>query len=70
MSALEPLYMHRENRDKAWKAAGMPGRRTTYRNQLLHPQYVEDFIGTEKEDTGLGNTVYKTRFAVLYTWRH
>lgn len=67
-------FMNRANRDAAWKAAGGKNsglRRTSIRNQLLHPMYVEDY---EKEtgvlltaaDRGLGNTIYKTLFAVLY----
>jgi hypothetical protein len=42
-------------------------RRGTVTNQELHPMYVEDFEGPEKEQTGLGNTVYRTFFSELYT---
>ena len=67
---LAPLFMNRQNRDRAWKAAGKPGPRASHRNQLLHPQYVEDYPDTAaRADTGFGNGVYKTHFAVLYTWR-
>jgi hypothetical protein len=61
------LFMSREKRDKAWVESGKKGIRGRDLRQQLHPQYVEDFEGPEKEQTGLGNTVYKTYFAVLYT---
>ena len=61
------LFQSKENRDQAWRESGSRGRRGTARNQQLHPQYVEDFEGPEKHDTGFGNTVYKTYFPVLYT---
>jgi hypothetical protein len=48
------------------KAAGQRVRKSSITNQLLHPQYVEDFTGPEKLDTGFGNTVYKTHFGVIY----
>jgi len=59
------LFMSREKRDAAWKEHG--GQRGTVTGQQLHPMYVEDFEGPEKNQTGLGNTVYKTYFAKLYT---
>lgn len=61
------LFMTQEARDKAWAQSGGKGRRGTVTNQQLHPQYVEDFEGPEKYQTGFGNTVYKTPFAKLYT---
>lgn len=65
---MERLFMSREKRDEAWRQAGAKHNvRGTMRNQQLHPMYVEDFEGPEKEQTGLGNTVYKTHFSVLYT---
>ena len=64
-----PAFMNMANRNKAWREAGKPGRRTSIRNQLLHPQYVADFPDKEAQaDNGLGNTLYKTHFAVLYSW--
>lgn len=63
------LYQKKENRDK--RAKEIPGsRRSSIRGQQLHPMYVKDFEGPEKDQTGLGNTVYKTYFPVLYevTW--
>ncbi|RKY29348.1 MAG: hypothetical protein DRP74_08940 [Candidatus Omnitrophota bacterium] len=63
-----PLFMSRAKRDKAWRKAGKPGRRNSVRNQLLHPQYVEDYQG-QAVDTGFGNTMYKTHFRVLYSWQ-
>lgn len=66
------LFMKRENRDAAWKAEGCTGVRGSMRNQLLHPQYVEDYEAVTGRqlsgaDCGLGNEIYKTSFAVLYT---
>lgn len=65
------LFQSKQNRDekfKAVKAADKHNRFRKYsiRSQLLHPQYVEDFTGPEKNETGFGNTVYKTHFGVLY----
>lgn len=67
-------FMNRANRDAAWKAAG--GKRSglirsSIRGQCLHPQYVEDYtketgVSLSAADKGLGNTIYKTLFPVLY----
>ena len=66
---LAPLFMNRQNRDKAWRFAGKPGPRTSIRNQLLHPQYVADYANKAiQDDNGIGNTHYKTLFSVLYSW--
>lgn len=35
-------------------------------NQQIHPQYINDWVGPEKNDTGFGNTHYKTFVAKLY----
>ena len=62
-------YQSKENRDQRFRelrAEGKLPQRSSMRNQLLHPQYVEDFVGPEKQDTGFGNEVYKTYFARLY----
>ena len=62
-------FQNRANRDQKYqelKAAGRNVYRTVLRNQLLHPQYVEDFEGPAKHDTGFGNQVYKTYFSRLY----
>lgn len=64
---MERLFMSREKRDEAWREGGRRGRRGTVMHQQIHPMYVEDFEGPEKEQTGFGNTVYKTYFAKLYT---
>jgi hypothetical protein len=66
---MHKIYMNKANRDAEWNKSG--GRRSSIKNQLLHPQYVEDY---EKEtgvtltvaDCGFGNTIYKTHFATLY----
>jgi hypothetical protein len=72
---MDRLFQTKEARDQAYRdllAQGIAKRditRTSHRNQLLHPMYVEDYTGLEKHDTGFGNTVYKTHFAVLYVLR-
>ena len=66
---VKELYLSRERRDERYaelKAAGVACRRSTSRNQQLHPMYVKDYEGEEKQDTGFGNTVYRTFFARLY----
>ena len=35
-------------------------------NQQIHPRYINDWVGPEKDDTGFGNEVYKTFVAKLY----
>ena len=64
------LYADRANRDAMWrklKGMGYPATRSSVRNQLIHPMYVEDRKGgLTAEDCGFGNTIYKTHFAVLY----
>jgi len=40
-------------------------RKTSIRNQLLHPEYVADYEG--RVETGFGNTMYKTHFSALYS---
>lgn len=62
-------FMNKQNRDnkyKELKASGFNVIKRSIRNQLTHPQYISDFEGDEKYDTGIGNTVYKTHFDVLY----
>jgi len=62
-------FMRKENRDKRareLRAQGHKVRKSSWRNQLVHPAYIEDFAGPEAQDTGFGNTVYKTHFSALY----
>lgn len=62
-------YQSKEKRDQRYKELKAKGHnviRTISSNQLLHPQYVEDYEGAAKYDTGFGNTVYKTHFPKLY----
>ena len=65
-------YQTRQNRDARYqelknRVSVSNLRRSSSRGSLLHPQYVEDFQGAEKQDTGLGNQIYKTYFKALYT---
>jgi len=68
---LHPNFMKKENRDqyvRELKVQGRTVRKTSIRNQQLHPQYVADYpVQLNKEDCGFGNTIYKTLFAVLYS---
>jgi len=62
-------FQSKEKRDALYKeltAKGKKLKRGTSGTQYIHPQYVEDFEGPEKFDTGFGNTVYKTYFKQLY----
>ena len=57
----------RDTRAKQLQRAGFKVRRSSIRNQELHPMYVEDLKSSLSEaDKGFGNTIYKTYFAVLY----
>jgi len=64
---MNELFLSKERRDKRAKelqAAGHTVLRRRITNQLLHPQYVRDYVG--EYQTGFGNTDYKTFFGVLY----
>ena len=71
---MRKTYMNRKNRDEQarnWKKQGLQVKRYSYRNQLLHPMYVNDYtketgIELTSADCGLGNTIYKTSFSVIY----
>lgn len=61
------LFCNRKNRDnyaRELKAQGYKVRRTSTRNQLIHPEYIHDYNGYY--ETGFGNGYYKTHFGVLY----
>ena len=59
---------HRDARAKQLKVQGMRVRRSSARNQLLHPMYIEDYErALSKEECGFGNTLYKTHFPAIYT---
>jgi len=65
------LYMDKKTRDikaKELQAEGYTVYRSSTRNQLLHPMYVEDYPRElSAEECGFGNTIYKTHFSVLYS---
>ncbi len=66
---ISELYQSKEKRDARYeelKAQGVKCKRGTTGPQQIHPQYVTDFIGSEKDDVGVGNMVYKTYFKQLY----
>ena len=57
----------RDNKARDLKAEGYTVRKSSISNQLLHPQYVEDYPRKlSPEECGLGNTIYKTHFHKLY----
>lgn len=65
------LFMKKENRDRVAREilqrTGIKHRKSSIKNQLLHPQYVEDWPHTlSDDDYGFGNTIYKTHFSMLY----
>jgi hypothetical protein len=65
---LRLLFQDKAKRDARYfelKAEGRKLLRRTTGPQQIHPQYVEDFTGWEKHDTGFGNTVYKMYFKNL-----
>lgn len=61
------LFKSRETRDNVWRQEGMIGSRGSVNNQQLHPMYIEDWAGPEKNETGLGNPHYKMHHNKLYT---
>lgn len=56
------LFRSKETRDRVALLCG--GRKSSVRNQQLHPEYVVDYVGSYT--TGFGNTDYQTSWSVLY----
>ena len=55
------LYQKKENRDaraKELRAQGHAVKRSSARNQQLHPEYLQDW--EHEVETGIGNVQYKT----------
>jgi hypothetical protein len=50
---------------KHLKSLGIPTRKGSIRNQLMHPEYITDYVGSY--ETGFGNTDHRTHFAAVYT---
>ncbi len=64
-------FQNKANRDRAakeLKAQGYQVRISRHVNQLMHPRYIEDYEYPEyaQENSGFGNTIYKTLFSVVY----
>ena len=63
-------FQSKENRNKEYnklKGLGYKVRKSSIRNQCLHPQYIQDYpIELTDKDKGFGNTLYKTYFACIY----
>ena len=55
-------FMDKTKRDAIFKLCG--GKKSTSRNQKIHPEYIEDFEG--EIETGFGNSQYQTYFKILY----
>jgi hypothetical protein len=67
--SIRELYQDKNKRDERYKELKAQDKRVVRCStgaQQIHPQYIEDFFGPEKHDTGFGNTVYKTYFKNLY----
>lgn len=65
---VDETYEHKVNRDKRAKelqALGFIVRRTSMRNQNMHPAYLKDYTG-EGKDNNFGNGYYRTFFSVIY----
>ena len=56
----------RNARAKALRLAGYAVTVRTSYNQQIHPQYIVDWKGDEKDNTGIGNPYYKTFVGKLY----
>ena len=71
---MHELYLNQKTRNKRFKELqeqGLKIRKTTTRNQQLHPEYIHDYeqetgIKLTAEDKGFGNNIYQTYFKVLY----
>ena len=73
---MKDCFMNKENRDREFynipKEERHNYRRSSQRNVLMHPMYVDDYteetgIALTRADKGFGNNIYKTRFATIYT---
>jgi len=73
------LYLNKKNRDEAFKAIPKEKRseyrRSSVRNQLIHPMYIEDYqdktgYKLTAQDKGFGNNLYRSWFPVLYELNH
>lgn len=68
-SIISELYISKEKRNaraRELRKQNYLVRKGTLKNQRLHPMYIADFEGPEKNDTGPGNTVYRTLFFRLH----
>lgn len=70
------LYESMQKRDQRYehlRAQRLSPRRSSVRNQQIHPMYVTDVAERMREEgtleTGFGNTQYQTFFSVLYEVR-
>jgi len=68
---ISKLYIDKKKRDeefKLLKAIGYNVRKSSSRNQLIHPMYIEDYpYSIDETQKGFGNNIYKTYFPVLYS---
>ena len=64
---VDELYKNKENRDRRareLKKKGYVVKKYSIRNQMLHPEYIEDWDAPY--ETGIGNFDYRTMHPVLY----
>lgn len=65
--SIRSLFESKETRDRVaaeLKRRGKKIKKGSTRGQILHPEYVTDFVG--EYETGVGNTDYNTYWKVLY----
>jgi hypothetical protein len=63
-------FQSKEKRDAKYKELKSQGHNLTKSRStgsILHPEYIADYQGIEKEDNKFGNTLYKTEWGVLYS---
>ena len=72
---MKTTFMSLKNRNKEYakipKSERQHYRKRSFRNQLLHPMYVDDYtqetgIALSSQDKGFGNNIYRTYFKAIY----
>ncbi len=69
---MEKRFMDKANRDAEFNRLGGSKagyRKTSRRNQIMHPEYISDYtqVTGKSFETGFGNTDYRTFFSVVYS---
>ena len=72
---IRECFMNLANRNKRFKELQQEGytnlKKRSHRGQIMHPQYIKDYtqetgIKLNSSNCGIGNTIYKTLFPVIY----